>query len=189
WIARADDGKSAKLLAELQGGGFQPADVSRDDKTILMVEGISANESYLWTVDVATGTKTLLTPKGGKEKVASNQALFSADGKGLYLTTDEGSEFQRLAYMDLATKKKTFLSSAIPWDVASLALSEDGKTLAFETNEDGISVLRLLDTTTGKERPRPSIPVGSISGISFHRNSKDLGFTLSAHNTSSDAYS
>jgi dipeptidyl aminopeptidase/acylaminoacyl peptidase len=189
WLARGDEPKGGKLLAELQGGGFQPADFSHDDKMLLVQEGISANESYLWTVDVASGAKTLLTPKGGAAKVAYNQALFSHDDKGLYVTTDEGSEFQRLAYVDLATKKKTFLTTAIPWDVDALALSEDGKTLAFVTNEDGVSALHLLDTATNKERPRPSVPVGEISGIAFHRNSKELGFSLSAHNTSSDAYS
>jgi dipeptidyl aminopeptidase/acylaminoacyl peptidase len=189
WLARGDDPKSGKLLAELSGGGFQPADFSRDDKTILVQEGISANESYLWTVDVASGTKTLLTPKGGAVKVAYNQALFAMDGKGLYVTTDEGSEFQRLAYLDFSTKKKTFLTTSTPWDVDALALSEDGKTLAFVSNEDGVSVLHLLDTATNTERPRPTVPVGEISGIAFHRNSKDLGFSLSAHNTSSDAYS
>ncbi|HKC26050.1 MAG TPA: S9 family peptidase, partial [Thermoanaerobaculia bacterium] len=189
WVARADDPKSAKLLVELQGGGFQPIDFSHDDKTILLFEEVSANESYLWTVDAATGAKSLLTPKGGAEKIAYSGGLFQKDGKGIYLTTDEGSEFQRLAHMDLATKKKTFLTSSIPWDVDEFDLADDGKTLAFVTNEDGASVLRLLDTATGKERPRPQVPLGIISGIRFHRDSKDLGFTLSAHDTSSDAYS
>src|SRR6185369_7157028 len=136
-----------------------------DDKTILVLEGVSANESYLWTVDVATGAKALLTPKGGAEKVAYSGGVFAADDKGIYVTTDEGSEFQRLAYLDLATKKKTFLTSDIPWDVDELALSEDGKTLAFATNEDGVSVLHLWDTAARKERPRPSVPVGTLSGL------------------------
>jgi dipeptidyl aminopeptidase/acylaminoacyl peptidase len=189
WVARADEPKSGKLLVEFQGGGFAPIDFSHDDKTILVLEEVSANESYLWTVDAATGAKTLLTPKGGAEKVSYSGGLFSNDGKSLYVTTDEGSEFQRLAHMDLATKKKTFLTSSIPWDVDELDLSDDGKTIAFVTNEDGASVLRLLDTASGKERPRPEVPLGVISGVRFHKNSKDLGFTLSAHNTSSDAYS
>src|SRR5215471_3519897 len=54
-----------RLLAQNPGGGWQVADWSPDDKTLLAVEEISINESYLWLVDAATGQKTALTPKTG----------------------------------------------------------------------------------------------------------------------------
>ena len=62
----------------------------------------------------------------------------------------------RLAYMDLATKQQAFLTNQIKWDVDSFALSPDGKTIAFVTNEDGVGRLHLLDTESRKEKPRPS---------------------------------
>ena len=46
-------------------------------------EYVSANESYLWLVDVASGQKTLLTPKGATEKVLYGGSVFSKDGRGL----------------------------------------------------------------------------------------------------------
>ena len=72
-----------------------------------------------------------------KEKVAYSSARFSKDGKGIYVTTDLGSEFQRLALLDLAGKNPKFLTTDIPWDVESFDLTHDGKRLAFVTNEDG----------------------------------------------------
>ncbi len=81
-----------------KAGGWQALDWSPGDSKILLLENISANETYLWLVDAATGEKTLITPKGGNVKVAYNNAKFSKDGKGLYVTTDKDSEFQRLAY-------------------------------------------------------------------------------------------
>ena len=54
-------------------------------------------------MDVASGAKTELTPRSG-EKVAYAPVGFSRDGKGIYVVTDKDSEFQRLAYMDLASK-------------------------------------------------------------------------------------
>jgi hypothetical protein len=68
-------------------------------------------------VDVATGEKKPVTPKGGAEKVAYGGAVFSIDGKGLYVTTDKDSEFRRLARIDLATGVRTYLTSHINWDV------------------------------------------------------------------------
>ncbi len=177
------------LLAEMKGAGWFALDWSADDSKILAVEAISANETYLWVLDAKTGEKTLLTSKEGGEQVAYGGGQFSQDGRGIYVTTDKDSEFQRLAYVDLATKKHTFLTSSIPWDVEDFDLSPDGKTLAFVTNEDGVSVLRLLDTATGKERPAPKLPAGVISGLLWHKNSKDLGFNLSSARSVTDVYS
>ena len=48
-----------------------------------------------------------------KEPVSYSGTEFSADGKGLYLLSDEGSEFQGLRYLDLATNKQTLLSPGL----------------------------------------------------------------------------
>src|SRR5580693_8025115 len=148
--AHPDDPKSNRILALMTGGGWGALDWSPDDKQILILEEISANETYLWLMDASTGDKTLLTAKGGTEKIAYANAKFSKDGKGIYLTTDKDSEFQRLAYLDLSSKKYTFLTEHIRWDVEDFDLSSDGKTIAFTTNEDGFGILHLRDTKTGK---------------------------------------
>ena len=178
----------ARLLLELEGGGWSAASWSPDDKKLAVVEGISVNESYLWIADVATGEKTLLTPKGA-EPVAYDNARFSADGKGLYVATDKESEFQRLAYVDLASGKHSYLSTQIPWDVDSFELSPDGKTIAFVTNEEGLSALHLLDTASGREKPAPKLPIGVVSGLEWHSNGRDLGLSLSSARSPLDSYS
>jgi dipeptidyl aminopeptidase/acylaminoacyl peptidase len=189
WEVDPANPKSDHMLAQLQGGGWGALDWSPDGKQILVLEEISANESYLWLMDSTSGEKALITPKGGTVKIAYNQGVFSKDGKGIYVTTDKDSEFQRLAYVDLATKEHTYLTTNIPWDVDELALSYDGKNIAFVTNEDGFGVLHLLDTKTRKEKPAPALPKGVITGISWHKNNRDLGFNLSSARSSSDVYS
>ena len=105
WVMNPADPKTDPLLTQLKGGGWEPVDWSPDDKHILLLEEVSINESYLWLVDTATGEKTELTPRDGKEKVAYSSARFSKDGKGIYVTTDLGSEFQRLALLDSVRQK------------------------------------------------------------------------------------
>jgi dipeptidyl aminopeptidase/acylaminoacyl peptidase len=187
--ANPEDAKSNRMLAQLTGGGWTPVDWSPDDTQILVDEGISANEDYLWLMNSSTGEKSLLTPKGGTEKIAHGAAKFSNDGKGIYLTTDQESEFQRLAYFDLATKKYIFLTGHIPWNIEDLAVSPDGGTIAFTANEDGQGVLHLLDTKTGKEKPAPKFPAGQVFGLKWHQNGKDLAFGLTTSRSSTDAYS
>ncbi len=178
---------SNRRLADVEGGGWYPLDWSPDDRQLLVLEYLSINESNLWLFDAATGAKTPLTTKG-KEPVAYGGGVFSKDGKGLYVMSDRESEFQRLAYLDLASKRYTALTSQIPWDVEDLDLSRDGKRLAFVTNEDGASVLHLLDTATQRELPLPKLPLGGIAGIAWHPNSKELGLTLISARSTADVY-
>lgn len=189
WEVDPADPKTDHLLTQLQGGGWSAADWSRDGEKILALEEISANESYLWIVDATSGEKTLLTPKGGAVKIYYNGGFFSPDGKGIYTTTDKDSEFQRLAHIDVASGKHTFLTSHIPWNVDEFDLTDDGKRIAFVTNEDGFGVLHILETRTGKEIQLPSLPKGVTSGVKWHHNNRNLGFEVSSARSSSDVYS
>ncbi|PYT73862.1 MAG: peptidase S9, prolyl oligopeptidase [Acidobacteria bacterium] len=189
WVMNPADPKTDHLLTQLNGGGWQPEDWSPDDKKILLLEELSINESYLWLVDTATGQKTELTPRNVTEKVSYGEARFSKDGKGIYVTTDKDSEFHRLAYIDLETKQPTYLTTSIHWDVEAYDLAHDGKLLAFVTDEEGLSVLHVRDTTNGKEMPLPHIPSGVIGGLRWHRNGHDLGFSLNNTRGPGDCYS
>jgi dipeptidyl aminopeptidase/acylaminoacyl peptidase len=189
WVMDPSDPKSDRLLTQLEGGGWQPLDWSPDDRHILLEEELSINESYLWLVDSTTGAKTALTPRASKEQISYGDAQFSKDGSGIYVTTDRDSEFHRLAYLDLASNKPNYLTGNIPWDVEMFDLSEDGKRVAFVTDEDGASVLHVLDTASGKESPVPKLPNGVITALRWHRDGNDLGFSLTNARDPGDCYS
>lgn len=183
------DPSSAKLISAFDGVGWGVADWSPDDKKLLIGKYVSANESYIYLYDIASGEKTLLTPQEGTEKVAYGGAEFSKDGKGLYMTTDKGSEFQRLVYMDLGSKTMTPITGHINWDVDGFEMSEDGKYIAIVTNENGFRVLRVLDTATRKEIKLPKLPAGQIGGFDWHKKTGELGFNVASYQSLADAYS
>lgn len=189
YIINPSDPKSDRLLLQLEGGGWGVTDWSPGDHELLLSEFVSANESYIWIVDVAAGTKKLLTPKEQGEKIAYGGGRFRLDGQGVYLTTDKDSEFARLAYFDRATTGHTYLTNHIKWDVDSIQLSPDGKTIAMITNEAGVGRLRFLDTVTRKEKPAPKLPPGIVSGIRWHDNGRDVGFNLTSARSAADVYS
>ncbi len=183
------DPRSDRLVLQVEGGGWVALAWSPDDQMLLVEETVSANESYLWLVTVATGAKTLLTPRGGPEPVAYDGATFAKDGKSLFAVTDRGSEFLGLNRVDLKTGAHTPLTRHIPWNVSAFDLSPDGTTLAVVTNEDGMSVLRLLDAASGQELPAPKLPVGVIGSVDWNADSRELAFTLSNARTPYDVYS
>lgn len=195
YVVDPADRQTDRLIAQVDSGGWSIEDWSPDDRQLILGEYLSINETYLWLLDVASGMKSLITLKGGPDKVAYHAAKFSKDGKAAYVTTDRESEFQRLARIELATKERTYLTSHLKWDVEEFALSPDGKLLAFVTNEDGAGVLRLLDTKSGKEKPAPKssrpfgLPLGLITGVKWHANSNDLAFNLEAARSASDVFS
>ena len=179
---------SDRLLLQVNSGGWAVADWLEDESKLLLEEYVSANESFIHLLDLKTGTKELLTPKG-LEKVAWSGAKFARDGKTFFSTTDQGAEFQRLVEVDIAKKTHRVLTAKIPWDVEHFDLSPDGSTLAFITNEDGVGVLHLMNAKTGRELKTPKLPLGVLSGLDWHENSRELAFTLSAAKSPSDAYS
>jgi dipeptidyl aminopeptidase/acylaminoacyl peptidase len=180
---------SARRLAELPGGGWGGFEFSPDDKQLVYVEYVSANESYLWLMDIASGKTRRITEKNGDEPVSYGSAKFSRDGKGLYTVSDRGSEFKRLTYIDLATLKAKVLTPDINWDIEDVDLSHDGKMLAFVVNQEGTSVLRLMRTSDHKLVSGPKLPLGTIGRIEWHKDSRHLGLSLSSATSPSEVYS
>lgn len=138
-------------------------------------------------IDVVTGEKKLLSQQKEEDKYYDDPK-FSKDGKGIYLKTDLGSDFKRLAYIDIQNKKISYLTGNMEWDVDEFELSPNGRELAFTTNEDGISHLYLIDTNKDKRKSITSLPMGIISGIKWHNNSEYLAFNFESPRTPNDVY-
>lgn len=180
---------AVRKIAEFDGGGWFGFTFSPDDKQLAYLQFVSANESYIWLMDIESGKSRRLTEKNGDEVVAYGGASFSRDGKAVYTVTDRGSEFQRLTHIDLASGKHTSLTSDINWNVESIDISKDGKYLAYVVNEDGTNVLRLMSLPDHKPLATPKLPLGTIGGVDWHKNSTDLGFSVTSATSPSEVYS
>jgi dipeptidyl aminopeptidase/acylaminoacyl peptidase len=193
WVMNPADPKSDRLLTKLEGGGWGPEDWSPDDSKILMKEEISLNEVYLWLVDTKTGEKTPLMPNGTKrgDKIAYGDVRFSKDGKGLYVTTDSGSEYMNLAYVELARPEIKFLitGAGAKWDVERFDLSHDGQLISYVKDEDGVSVIHVRRTTNQGEIPLRNLPVGVVTNLRWHQSGHELGFSLTNARGPGDCYS
>ena len=187
YVMDPTDPRSDRRLLQVTGGGWWPLDWSADDSRLLMVEYMSITRSRLWLVDTTTGQRS---PVGDPdEQVAYGGGEFSADARGIYVTTDKGSEYQRLGYLDLNTNGYTPLTTDLKWDVEEFDLSRDGKTIAFVINEAGASKLYLLNTASRRSRPVAGAPQGVVSSLAWHHSSREFGFSLNSARSTSDVYS
>jgi len=170
------DRRQPELVFEPGTPGWGLADWSPDGKALLIGRFISVNEVYLHVLDLETRTLKEIEPS--REKAGRLNAIFAGDGKGVYFTSDLGSEFQTLRHMDLASGKITVLTGDAKWDVDDIARSDDGRYLAYVLNEDGANRLRIRDVTTAAEVAVPQLPFGVIGDIEFEPNGYRLAYSL-----------
>lgn len=189
WILNPADPGSNRKIADFEGGGWSPLHFSPDDKSLLVGQYVSINESYLWLVDCSNGTKSLLTPKGAVP-VVYQSGKFSNAGKMIYTITDRDSEFRQLVRIELATKELEnltgqFPSSLPPGDIEAFDVSQDGK-IALINNEDGASVLY---TWIGNSSRQVTRSTELAFGVAWHRNNRDLGFSITSAASLADCWS
>jgi len=184
YLMDIESGSDIALIAE--GGNWAVIDWSPDDTKLLAGKYISITESYVYIYDLNAKKLEQLNPSS--EKISYTNMLWSKDGKGIYIVSDEGSEFQQLKYYDIESKKFDIITKDINWDVEGIELSENGNMLAFTVNEDGMNKLYLMDTQTKKYKP-VDIPIGSIYNLQFNQTDEELGMVINTPKSPGDVYS
>jgi len=173
--------QAARKLAELDGGGWYAGGVSPDDKQVALTRYLSATESQVWLLDLASGQASQVLPAPGSNERAT---YFAGDylpgGAGLTVISDRAGEFRELMAYRFSDRQLTRMSAHIPWDVSSMATTTDGRLIAAQLNIDGRDELRLFDGQTLKELPAPAVPPGSVGTAAFHRRSGELAFSINS---------
>ena len=198
WSSVAQDSQKYKILVADgrapkeprvvldEEGAWSPVAFSPDNAKLLVRKGVSINESYLHIVDLKTGARTQINPS--TKQIAYGDAEFSADGQSIFVTSDEDSDFSRLVRISLKDGQKTVLSGAIKWDVDGFDITRDRKTIAYVTNEDGVSRVYIINAATGARLPSPELPTAVFSGAGFSPDGSKLALSLSNAQTSGDVW-
>lgn len=179
--------KSDKLILQVKGGGWGISDISDDGKNLLIGEYISANESHIWLLETETGNLSEVTDRKSKGIIQAD-ALFSDKKDEIWFVSDKDNEFQRLATMNLDSKKVSYHTSKIPWNVENGNLSDDKKSFVFITNEAGVNKMYLMNTGDKSYTAVKNIPIGLIGGASFTKDNQSIFFTQSTAQSASDVY-
>jgi dipeptidyl aminopeptidase/acylaminoacyl peptidase len=179
------DPKTDRLVAKVSGGGWAVLDFTAGGTSAVVANYQSIEKTDLYLMDVASGA---MRPLGDhKKKIAYGAAKFSYDGV-LWVTSDEGSDFQRLGMLDVNDGTFTPVATEPKWDIEEFDITTDGKQIAYVVNEEGVSRLKLLDTRTGQARLVPGLPAGSIANVQFAPWG-ELGFTMTSARSPADTFS
>lgn len=157
------DPKSDRLVAEVKGGGWGIVDFAPDGAHAVVANYQSIQKSALYDLDLATGTLTSITDP--KATVAWGGAHYAPDGT-LWVTSDQGSDFQRLGTLN-AQGKFTPIAGSPKWDVEDFDIADDGSFLVFTVNEAGQSRVRVMDLKTRAVRDVTGLPVGVAENVTI----------------------
>ena len=176
---------SNRMVAEVQGGGWAVLDFAPDKSWALVGQYTSVQKSDFFRLDLMTGA---LTPIGDHSKsVSHNGGLFAPDGQ-IWITSDEGAEFERLGTLDPQTGQFTVRGPAEKWEVSGFDIAEDGSFIAYTVNEAGTSKLRIFDPKSGAVRTVDALPAGIIGGVEIAPWG-DIGISFTSARSASDAFS
>jgi dipeptidyl aminopeptidase/acylaminoacyl peptidase len=189
WVMDPDQPDKAEIAIEVDDGFlWEPAEFSREGGRLLVQNYVSVTDSRAIMVNLDDGTRTLLA--GGGETPSLNQPVaFDDDGEGFWLITDQGGEFNQLAWQSLVPgASPEIVTSSIPWNISDVVISDDRQRMAFVANENGNSRVYLMDPATREYRMVDKLPTGIAYGLRFSPDDKRLGLTLNSANAPSDAY-
>ncbi|MFN9267778.1 MAG: prolyl oligopeptidase family serine peptidase [Planctomycetaceae bacterium] len=184
YIATLGDRPTLELLLPVEQEHWTAQDWSRDGRELLLNKYVSITESQPALFDIASRQLTPLTLPD-RVPAACAPMRFGADGRTVWMATDTRGEFRELARLDRQAGTWDWVSADIPWDVAELELDRAGGRVAFTTNTDGASALYIIER--GQRRQLP-LPLGTVAGLEFHPDGRQLGFTLARPDAPADAF-
>lgn len=176
-------------MVTCRGGGWWVEDWAPGDRWLLLREHISDRESHLWRMDAQSGNLTLIVGRQDGLISSYGGAKVSKDGRGIYILSDRDTDFNRLVYLDIATKRETPLFGNAPWDITDWDCSPDEKTIAYVANEARQGVLHIVERETMKPLPTPNLPVGVVIEITWREDDREIAFSLRTARTMDDIYS
>ncbi len=179
------EGTPRRLLRS--SGMTYPVCFSPDGRSLLVEEARSSFDQDLHLVDLETGERRLLTPRKTGEAVRHTGAVFTRDGKHLYLRSDRGDDFVRLLRLRLDDGAFQVVDEGGA-DVELLAGSHHGEGLIYVRNVAGISEVHHLDPETGADTVIEDLPAGVVTGVALSVEGRRAALAVSADDRPSDLH-
>jgi len=188
WVMDPRQPESARMVFEARRPGYYvPVGWFANDRKILVLEYVSANQVNSYVVDTVSGDFELIDPKCEGMCVFA-LFLVTPDGRTGYGVSDRGGEFRELVKVDLTTGSIEPLPLGGAWDVDFGTGSPDATRAAFVVNEGGVGRLYLMDVAKETFEPVDSVPMAQISGLQFGPGGDRLAMTLNGPQMNGDVY-
>ncbi len=179
------DAKTYERRMLYKNEGYELGSISRDEKWIALNKPNTTLDSDVYLYDVTKGETKHLTPHTGS--VANNAQTFDPASTRLFFRSDENSEFTRLRVYDLASGAIRDHEKA-DWDIAFTYFSRDGRFRVTGVNQDGSTVIRIVEGADEKPVKLPALPGGEIRGVTFSKSGARMAFYVNGDRSPSNLF-
>lgn len=188
---RDETGTDAELVFDGQDkdmlsiGGWSP-----NDDSLVVHESHSNRDHDLSLLEIASGETIHLTA-GHDGDVRYRAVEWGPDGDVLYIGTDRFADTLELAELDVKTGDLDVVYDGGDWNVSSISIDHDSRTLAAVRNVEGYSDLSLFELDADREwesLPAPDLPDGVITSLSFGPDAESIAISCSAPTENSNIY-
>lgn len=156
-IADLDTGRSREVYRGRFGFYVEAWQPGGDLLVVREVRGEIGSDLHL--LDARSGElTTLFSPE---RPAAYEHVNWLPDGSGFFLSTNQDGNFSEIHFYDLASRRLRQVE-APGKDIGGLALSHDGRFLAWTRIETGFERLHLRDLSTGRDLAVPELPPGTV---------------------------
>jgi dipeptidyl aminopeptidase/acylaminoacyl peptidase len=184
-LYRYDSKTYERTLFFRNGGGYFPSTISNDERwvALLKLNTTADTDIYLW--DVQKKDVRHLSKHEGNAQYSP--AAFDPASKYLYYLTNDGREFTAVQRYALADGRHEDVEKA-NWDIVSTGFSDKGRYRVSAINEDGRTVIKVVENATGKAVSLPTIPNGGVSGIVIAHSESKMALYLNGDRSPNDLY-
>jgi len=181
------DGRSAgEPRMVLQGAGNFGIEAWRPDgEAVVLSQGRGEADNDLFLLDFRTGrADTLFAPA---KMSAYGGIEWTPDGQGFFLATNHERDRAGLAHFHVPDRSLHWMREGA-WDVESVALSGDGRYLAWTVNEGGWSRLFVRELEPGRDLAVPNLPGGVVTSLEWAHGAPRLLVSVTAPGVPGDAW-
>ncbi len=161
--------------------------ISRDGRWIALGRTLTNADSDIFLWDARSPKKPPKQVTPGEGEISHAAYVFTPDSKQLVYATNEHGEFTQAWTYDVASGERKVLIEA-DWDVLFVGYSETGRYRVSAVNDDGRTVLTILDTSSGQPLALPELPEGELIGANFSRSETKLAFYINSDTSPSNLH-
>ncbi|MEQ1519060.1 MAG: S9 family peptidase, partial [Usitatibacteraceae bacterium] len=184
-LYRYDAKTYARTMLYKNESAYDIGAISRDEKWVALNKTNTTLDGDIYLFDVAKGETKHLTPHTGS--ISFSAATFDPSSSKLFMLTNEGGEFARLRTYDLASGAMKDHEKA-NWDIVTTYFSRDGRYRVTAVNQDGSTVIRIVEGAEEKPVKLPALPGGEIRGVTFSKSGAHMAFYLNGDRSPNNLY-
>jgi dipeptidyl aminopeptidase/acylaminoacyl peptidase len=166
------------------------ADAAPDGSRALFIDFISEDNNILLEVDVRNGQTRRVYPPERKTATISS-ANYSADGRRIFVATDEGTEASVLIALDGRTGRKVarYVNTSPPTAQMTAVISPANDRIVIGVDAGNHGEVRILNAKTLALERDVKVPLGDVSVGAFRRDGHAFSILIALPDHPADIYS